>query len=141
VELDNQTARWGIFCGYSTAVEPDGSFRNRQAETYSPCRALSRVVDSVEGLENLLKSFLRNAPAMIANSDDGTLPERITHAFKAQLDLGSFGRIIYSITNDVLDRTAKQLVASLGRARVQSCHSDKTIAVPCLEVSILRDLT
>jgi hypothetical protein len=141
VQLDNQTTRWGIFCGYSTAVEPDGPLRNRQAETHSPCGAFSRVVDSVEGLENLLKSFLRNAPAMIANSDDGALPERITHAFKAQLDLGSFGRIIYGITNDVLDRTAKQFLASLDRAGVQSCHSDNAIAVPRLKVSILRDLT
>ena len=74
-----------------------------------------RVVDAIEGAENLLKSLLWNAFTMIANSDDGTLPERITRVFKAQLDLGSFGRVIYSIANDVLDRTAKQLFVSLDR--------------------------
>lgn len=72
-------------------MEPDSSFRNRQSETYSPCGALLRVVDAIEGAENLLKSLLWNAFTMIANSDDGTLPERITRVFKAQLDLGSFG--------------------------------------------------
>ena len=122
-------------------MEPDGSLRNRQTETHSPCGAFSRVVASVEGLENLLKSFLRNAFAMIANSNDGMLLERIAHAFKAHLDLGSFGRVIYSITNDVLDRTAKQLLASLDRAGVHSRHPDKTIAVPRLEVGILCHLT
>jgi hypothetical protein len=64
-------------------VEPDGSLGDRQTETHSACRSLSGIVDSVERLENLLKSFRLNAFAIIANSNDGVLPERITQAFKA----------------------------------------------------------
>jgi len=97
-------AAFGTIGGADAArVEADGAVGNGQADAETSGGALAGVVKPVEGLEDSLELFGRDACAMVHDADHGLAAGWSGFAVKGDFNRGFVGGVLKSVANNILE--------------------------------------